>query len=72
MFGGLVQSTVVERLAELLDEEAANGSIALRAPAGDLAYAMTRIIEGFIYNDAITDSGPDVDNAVRIVCLLVD
>jgi len=70
--GGLVQSTVVERIAELLDEEAATGSITLRAPSGDLAYAMTRIIEGFIYNDAITDSGPDVDNAVRIVCLLVD
>ncbi|MBN8867975.1 MAG: hypothetical protein J0H98_10515 [Solirubrobacterales bacterium] len=70
--GGLVQSTVVERVTEVLEEEAGTGAITLRAPAGDLAYAMTRIIEGFIYNDAMTENGPDVDNAVRIVCLLVD
>ncbi len=70
--GGLVQSTVVDRIAELLDEEAKAGTITLRAPAPDLAYAMTRIIEGFIYNDAMTESGPDVDRAVQIVCLLVD
>jgi AcrR family transcriptional regulator len=70
--GSLVQSTVVERFAEILREEEASGSIQLRASADDLGYAMIRIIEGFIYNDALTEDTPDVDKAVSIVCLLVD
>jgi hypothetical protein len=70
--GGLVQSTVARRIAEILEGEAARGSLVLRAPAPDLAYAMTRIIEGFIYNDAMAEIDTDVETAVRIVCLLVD
>lgn len=69
--GGLVQSTVARRIAEILEGEAARGSLVLRAPAPDLAYAMTRIIEGFIYNDAMAEIDTDVETAVRIVCLLV-
>jgi hypothetical protein len=53
-------------------EEEAGGTLRLRAPADDLAYAAIRIIEGFIYNDALTEDRPDVDKAVSIVCLLVD
>jgi len=63
---------VVERFAEVLREEEASGNLGLRAPAGDLAYAAIRIIEGFIYNDALTEDSPDVEKAVSIVCLLVD
>jgi AcrR family transcriptional regulator len=70
--GSLVQSTVVERFAEVMREEEASGTLRLRAPADDLAYAAIRIIEGFIYNDALTEDRPDVDKAVSIVCLLVD
>ncbi|HMU27552.1 MAG TPA: QsdR family transcriptional regulator [Solirubrobacterales bacterium] len=70
--GSQVQSTVVERFAEVLREEEASGNLGLRAPAGDLAYAAIRIIEGFIYNDALTEDSPDVEKAVSIVCLLVD
>lgn len=70
--GGLVQTTVARRIAEVLEQESAAGSLTLRAPSPDLAYAMTRIIEGFIYNDAMADMDTDVETAVRIVCLLVD
>jgi AcrR family transcriptional regulator len=69
--GGLVQSTVTRRTAELLEEEAERGRLVLRAPAGDLAYAMIRVIEGFIYNDALADVDTDIDTAVDIVSMLV-
>jgi AcrR family transcriptional regulator len=70
--GGLVQSTVARRIADVLAAEAERGTLVLRAPAPDLAYAMTRVIEGFIYNDAMADIDTDVETAVRIVCLLID
>ncbi|GIK78456.1 MAG: hypothetical protein BroJett022_21460 [Actinomycetes bacterium] len=70
--GGLVQSTVARRIAELLESERERGTLALRASAADLGYAMTRIIEGFIYNDAMAEIDTDIDTAVEIVCLLVD
>jgi AcrR family transcriptional regulator len=70
--GGLVQSTVVRGLAEVMQEEVDAGNLRLRVPAEDLAYAMIRIIEGFIYNDAMADIDPDIDTAIRIVSMLID
>lgn len=70
--GALVQSTMVRGLAAVLLEEVETGALTLREPVADLAYAMIRIIEGFIYNDAMADIDPDVDTAIRIVSMLVD
>lgn len=70
--GGLVQSAAAAGIAAVVEEEAAKGTIDLRAPTADLAYAMIRIIEGFIYNDAMADIDTDIESAVRIVCLLTD
>ena len=44
----------------------------LRAPAETLAYAVTRMIEGFIYNDPLADIEPDVDQAIVILGLLLE
>jgi hypothetical protein len=47
-------------------------SIALpRADPDALAYAVVRITEGFIYNDAILAVEPAVDEAAAIVALLL-
>ena len=69
--GGEVQRAVTGRLASLLLAEEAAGTIELRAPVADLAYAMTRMTEGFIYNDRAAEVTPDVDSAVRILMLLI-
>lgn len=67
-----MQQTIVRRVAEFLDEQAASGALVLRAPSDQLPYAITRMTEGFIYNDSIAEIEPDIPAAVRIVRLLVD
>lgn len=68
--GGLVQRTVTELLGNQLRVMEARGDLVLRAPVEELAYAMTRVAEGFIYNDQAAEMTPDVDAAVRILMLL--
>jgi len=43
-----------------------------RADPDTLAYAVVRVTEGFIYNDAIVAVEPAVDQAAEIVALLLD
>jgi AcrR family transcriptional regulator len=69
--GGSVQRRTVSRLADLYREEQQNGSFHPRADPHTLAYAVVRITEGFIYNDAILAVEPAVDEAAAIVALLL-
>jgi AcrR family transcriptional regulator len=69
--GGSVQRRTVARLADLYREEQRNGSFEPRADPDTLAYAVVRITEGFIYNDAILAVEPAVDDAAAIVALLL-
>jgi hypothetical protein len=48
------------------------GSLTLRAPAPDLAYAMLKVTEGFIYSDPVAEIEPDIDAASGIVRLLLE
>ena len=68
---GSVQSRTVARLAELYREEQAAGTFHPRADPDVLAYAVVRITEGFIYNDAIAAVEPAVEQAAAIVALLL-
>jgi AcrR family transcriptional regulator len=68
---GSVQRRTVTRLAELYREEQAAGTFHPRADPGVLAYAVVRITEGFIYNDAIAAVEPAVEEAAAIVALLL-
>lgn len=65
-----VQRRTVARLAELLREEEAAGSFRPAVDVTSLAYAVVRVTEGFIYNDAIVAIEPEVDRATAIVALL--
>jgi AcrR family transcriptional regulator len=69
---GGVQRRTVQRLAELYREEQQAGSFEPRVDADLLAYAVVRLTEGFIYNDALASVEPAVDQASEIVALLLE
>jgi tetracycline repressor-like protein len=58
--------------AELYREEQASGTLAPKADADVLAFAVVRVTEGFIYNDALATVEPAVDRAAEIVALLLE
>jgi AcrR family transcriptional regulator len=72
MRGSVVQATVVRRTAQMLEEAQRRGAPTLRAPAPDLAYAMTKVGEGFIYSDPVANVKPDVEAAIGIMRLLLE
>jgi AcrR family transcriptional regulator len=69
---GGVQTRTVARLAELYREEQEAGAFQPRADVTSLAYAVVRVTEGFIYNDAIVSIEPEVERAASIVSLLLE
>jgi AcrR family transcriptional regulator len=75
---GGVQSRTVERLAELYREEQRSGAFRPRTDVATLAYAVVRVTEGFIYNDAIVAGTqlvtvePEFKRAAEIVALLLE
>ncbi|MGO4257165.1 QsdR family transcriptional regulator [Marmoricola sp. RAF53] len=68
---GPFQDRLVARTVAQLDEEAARGTWTPRADTALLGYAVVRLIEGFVYNDAIIQSRPAVDDAVAVIDLLL-
>lgn len=50
--GGTVQPRVVASFRGLIDEQVANGSYRPPASPATLAYALVRLMEAFLYNDA--------------------
>lgn len=68
--GGAVEGTVSRQIAEMLEEERKRGTLTLRAPAVDLAYAATKVSEGFLYSDPLANIDPDIDAAMGIIRLL--
>lgn len=69
---GGVQPRTVWKLAELYREEERAGSFQPRIDPHTLAYAVVRVTEGFIYNDALLTIEPEVERAARIVSLLLE
>jgi AcrR family transcriptional regulator len=69
---GSVQPRVIESFLGLLAEEVGAGSFEPKTDLYTLSYAVVRVTEGFIYNDAIADLRPEVERAARVVELLLD
>jgi len=70
---GHVHPAAVAQMHALLIEEHARG--ALRTPEaelGMLAYAIVRLAEGFLYNDAALATEPQMHRTTRIVARLLD
>lgn len=62
-----LQASVVGMFDRLLAVEEERGALRSTMPRNDLAYAITRIGESFLYADLIADVQPDIDRAVQIV-----
>lgn len=69
---GPFQDRLVAKVKALVDEEVARGSFVPRADTGLLAYAAVRTMEGFVYNDTVVRSEPEVDRAIRVIRLLLE
>lgn len=68
---GGVQLRTVSTLIDLAREERDAGAFRPKADIASLAYAVVRVTEGFIYNDAIATFEPRVERAASIVELLL-
>jgi AcrR family transcriptional regulator len=69
---GPFQDRLVAKVRALVDEEVARGTFTPRADTGLLAYAVVRTMEGFVYNDTVVRSEPEVDRAVQVIRLLLE
>ncbi|MFT7467234.1 MAG: AcrR family transcriptional regulator [Candidatus Pseudothioglobus sp.] len=68
---GPVQGRIIAHLEQLLNAEVDAGYMRLVVAPGVMAFALTRIVESFLYADLITGDEPDIDNAVKILQLML-
>jgi AcrR family transcriptional regulator len=68
---GPVQGRTIANLQRLLEQEIAEGHLELTVNPNVMAYALTRIVESFLYADLITGAAPDLDNASKILRLML-
>lgn len=68
---GAFQDRLVAKVQALVEEEAARGAFTPRADTGLLAYATVRTMEGFVYNDTVVRTEPEVERAVQVIRLLL-
>lgn len=58
---GVVQAHMVSRIAEFIEDEVRKGTYEPAVESGTLAYAIVRLAEAFLYNDAGARIRTDVD-----------
>jgi AcrR family transcriptional regulator len=68
---GSVQPAAVAAIAGLIEEEAAAGAYDPPTDAATLAYAIVRLAEAFIYNDALAGIRGDVEGLRRVEAALL-
>ncbi len=68
---GPVQERTIANLRQLLEEEVEGGNMTLSVEPAVMAYALTRIVESFLYADLIIGVKPDLENASRILKLML-
>lgn len=68
---GIAEGRLIDELKKTLEERAAAGHLELKLDAADLAYAIVRISESFIWREFITGEKPDLDRASDIVRVLL-
>jgi AcrR family transcriptional regulator len=66
-----VQERTIANLQQLLEEEVSAGNMSLPVTPEVMAYALTRIVESFLYADLITGTAPELDNASSILKLML-
>jgi AcrR family transcriptional regulator len=69
---GSFQDRLVDIVQRIIEEEQTRGAFNPRVEPPVLAYAIVRVIEGFVYNDSIAALEPQVDTAIDIVRLILE
>jgi AcrR family transcriptional regulator len=69
--GGTVQPRVVAAIKGLIDEQVALGTYTPAADSGTLAYALVRLMEGFLYNDAAAGIRGDHERMREVQAVLL-
>jgi AcrR family transcriptional regulator len=68
---GRVQPHLVAKIAGLIEEEVRRGSYEPRVDPSTLAYAIVRLAEAFLFNDAVAGMRGDVDRLKEIEAALL-
>ncbi|MGK0224790.1 MAG: AcrR family transcriptional regulator [Limisphaerales bacterium] len=68
---GPVQERTIARIQEILEEEVNAGNMLLPVEPPAMAYALTRVMESFLYADLITGTPPDLDSAKKILAVML-
>ena len=66
-----VQQRTIANLEQLLEAEVNYGYMTLPVYPAVMAYALTRMTESFLYADLIVGATPDLDNASKILKLML-
>jgi AcrR family transcriptional regulator len=69
--GGVVQPRMVAKIRGFIDEEAARGGYQPPVDSATLAYAIVRLAEAFLFNDATAAMRGDVDRLREIEAALL-
>lgn len=68
---GVTQTRMVEWIAELVEEEERAGRYEPPVDAGTLAYAIVRLAEAFLFNDAVAGVAGDIDRLRSVEAALL-
>jgi AcrR family transcriptional regulator len=68
---GPVQGRTIANLQQLLEQEIEGGYMTLPVEPAVMAYALTRVVESFLYADLITGATLDLENASKILKLML-
>jgi hypothetical protein len=69
--GGIVQPHMVARIAGLIEDEIGAGTFEPPVDPGTLAYAIVRLAEAFLYNEASASIRGDVDRLREVEAALL-
>jgi AcrR family transcriptional regulator len=69
--GGIVQPRVVLAIQRMIEAEVAAGDFAPPVAPGVLAYAIVRLGEAFLYNDAVVGIRGDVERLLEVQAALL-
>lgn len=69
---GPFQDRLVAEVRRLVEVEIGRGTYTPRGDVGLLSYAVVRLIEGFVYHDAIVEREPAVEDALKVIRLLLE
>jgi AcrR family transcriptional regulator len=68
---GVVQPRIVARIAEVIEDEVRAGSYEPPVEPATLAYAIVKLAEAFLFNDAVADMRGDVDRLREVEAALL-